>query len=203
MSEIRDTLEQIRRRLNEFINAAHPRPGGWVVLSNIIDDSGEPSEWVKEKLVMVLANIQKETAVSTYNPAAAIRQNNYAIVAPPLYIDLFVLLYANFSDRSYHEGLGVIAQAISFFQQNLWFTRAELPDLPPAIEKLTFELTNLDLVEVNHLVGMMGARYLPLLFYKVRMIPFQTGAVQAQVSGVRGVDNPGEALDSPPGPGEE
>jgi hypothetical protein len=197
MSEIRGTLEQVRRRLNDFVNAAHRRPGEWVVLSNITDDSGNPSESVKDKLVMVLANIQRETAISTFNPNAAIRNDAYGVVAPPLYIDLFVFFYANFIDRAYCEGLTVISRAISFFQQNPWFTRENLPGLDPAIDKLTFELTNLDLVEVNHLLGMFGARYLPSVYYKVRMIPFQGGAMQAEVPAAQGISNPGDVMDPP------
>jgi hypothetical protein len=203
MSDLRGTLEQIRRRLNEFINAAHPRPGEWVRLSNLTDDSGNPPESIKDNLVLVVANIQKETTVSTYNSATPIRSDSFAIVSPPLYIDLFVLLYANFSEQTYPEGLAIIGRAISFFQQNLWFTHSTLPGLDPAIDRLTFELTNLDLVELNLLFGMMGAHYLPSVYYKVRMFPFQSGAVQAEVPAAQGVGNPADVLDPPPLPEDE
>lgn len=202
MSDFRGTLEQIRKRLNEFINAAHPRPGEWVRLSNLVDDSGSPTESVKDKLVMVVANIQKETAVSSYNPTAPVRPDAYALISPPLYIDLYVLLCANFSDQAYPEGLGVISRAIAFFQQNFWFTHSTLPGLDPRIDKLTFELTNLDLVELNLLFSMMGTSYLPSVYYKVRMFPFQSGAVQAEVAAVQGVSNPGDVVDPPRPAGE-
>lgn len=204
MSEIRGTLEQIRRRLDESIRNAHPRPGEWVVLSNIVDDSGSPAEHVKDKLVMVLANMQKETVVSTYSPAAAnARAGSYSIIAPPLYLNLFILFYANFTDLTYPEGLGVISHAISYFQQNPWFTHETLPELDPRIDKLTFEFANLDPVEANYLVGMMGARYLPCIFYKVRVIPFQADAVTAVVPAAQGMSNPSTVADPPLAPAEE
>ena len=40
---------------------------------------------------MFLANIQHETTISTYNRTMPVKGNQYAIVAPPLYIDLFVV----------------------------------------------------------------------------------------------------------------
>jgi hypothetical protein len=203
MSEIRQTLEQIRRRLNESINAVHPRRDDWVVLSNIADDSGNASDWVKDKLVMTLANIQRETTISTYNSSVAVRKEMYASIAPPIYINLHVLFYANFIDRSYPEGLGAIERTIYFFQENQWFTHANLPELSPAIAKLQFELENLDVVDSNYLVGMMGAKYLPLVLYKVRTIPFQAGAVQAETPAVQGVANPSDVLDPPPQPADE
>ena len=165
MSEIRGALEAIRSRLNEFFAVADPRPGGWVILSNVCDQNGEPYAAAKDKLVMVLANLQRETSASKDN-----------LAAPPLYVDLFVLFYANFSDATYSEGLGVISRTLSFFQQNPVFTHETLPGLDPVIDKLTFEMINLDTAELNHLFGMLGVNYLPSVYYKVRMIPFQGGA---------------------------
>lgn len=195
MSEIRGTLEQIRKRLNEFLWTASPRQDDWVILSNIVDHNGQPYEEAQEKVVMFLAGIQKETAVSSYNPNAAVSGNKYAVVAPPLYIDLFVLLYANFSGKNYAEGLSAISRTISFFQQNLWFTHDNLPGLDPRIDKLTFEMTNLDPTDLNYILGLTGAKYLPSVYYKVRMIPFDSEAMQAQVPAVQGVQAPGEIED--------
>jgi hypothetical protein len=96
------------------------------------------------------------------------------VVAPPLYVDLFVLFYANFADRNYIEGLTMISRVIAFFQQNPVFTRDNLPDLDPVIDKLRFEFTNLDLGSLNHLMGNLGVKYLPSAYYKVSMIPFQS-----------------------------
>jgi Pvc16 N-terminal domain len=190
MSDIRGTLELIRRRLNQFIQNADPRPEDWVILSNLVDQSGNPFEGAKDKIVMFLANLKHETTISTYNPNVAAR-NGYSVVAPPLYIDLFLLFYANFYDNSYPQGLGAIARTISFFQQNLWFTHATLPGLDPAIDKLFFELTNLDLIDLNFLMGLTGSKYLPAVYYKVRMIPFQAGAVEEQVAAVQGLQGAG------------
>ena len=151
MNEIQGTLELIRRRLDEFLSAEHPRSHEWVALSNIPGDRND-------RLMMVLANVQRETATAN------------AVVAPPLHIDLFILFYANFGDDQYAEGLGVIGRTIRFFQENPWFTRDNLPGLDPEIDKLTFEMVNLDLADLNYLLGMMGAKYLPSAYYKVRII---------------------------------
>ena len=192
MSEIRGTLEQVRKRLNEFLWTASPRQDDWVILSDIVDQSGQPIQEAQEKVVMFLAGIQKETAVSTYNPNVPVAGNRYAVVAPPLYIDLFILFYANFSGKNYAEGLSAIQRTITFFQQNLWFTHDNLPGLDARIDKLTFEMTNLDPTDLNYILGLTGAKYLPSVYYKVRMIPFESDAMQAQVPAAQGVQAPGE-----------
>jgi Pvc16 N-terminal domain len=189
MSEIRGTLEQIRTRMNETFLNAFPRDEDWVVLSNVADHDGV-LEATHNKLVMLLAGIHRETAVSTFNPNVPAEGNRYAVVAPPIYIDLFLLFYANFSGKNYADGLSAVSWTISFFQQYLWFTHDNLPGLDPRIGKLTFEMVNLDPSGLSHLMGVMGAKYLPSVYYKVRMIPFQGDAMQAEAPAVKGLQTP-------------
>ena len=56
------------------------------------------------------------------------------------------------------------------------------------IDKLTMEITNIDLLEINYLMGTLGTKYLPSVFYKLRMIPFANDAMQAEVPAARGAD---------------
>ncbi|HZE68847.1 MAG TPA: DUF4255 domain-containing protein [Pyrinomonadaceae bacterium] len=197
MGAIQTTLELIRQKLDEFFRNANPIEGDWVILSNIVDHEGHPYEAAKDKLVMFLANIQYETAISTYNRTTPVKGDQYAIIAPPLYIDLYVVFLANFYNKTYPEGLGVISRTISFFQQNPWFTHDNLPGLDAVIDKLTFEMTNLEVTGLNYLMGLMGAKYLPSAFYKVRMIPFAGEAIQGQVPAAQGIQSPGEIDDKP------
>lgn len=192
---IQTTLELIRQKLNEFFRNADPKEDDWVILSNVVNSEGQPYEHAKDKVVMFLANIQHETTISTYNRTTPVNGDQYALVAPPLYIDLFVLFFANFYDKNYAEGLGMISRTISFFQQNPWFTHDNLPGLDPIIDKLTFEMTNLDMTGLNYLMGLMGTKYLPSAFYKIRMIPFDSQAMQGQVPAAQGVQAPGEVED--------
>lgn len=193
MSDLRGPLELIRDRLNEVFRNSLPREEDWVVLSNVDPKDSRSTE---NHIVMALANIQRETTVSTHTPSVPAGNDRYVVVSPPLYIDLYVLFYANFGGKVYVEGLGAIAKVISFFQQNPWFTHENLPDLDPCIGKLTFELTNLELDDLNSLMSLAGAKYLPSIYYKVRMIPFQSGAIQAQLSPVRDFKAPGGVKES-------
>lgn len=202
MSDIRQVLELIRQRLDETLRNTVPRAEEWVVLSNLVDVEGRPYDGAKDKVVMFLANVQHETVISTYSRTVPAKDaDGYVAVAPPLYIDLFVLFLANFQDRNYPEGLATISRVISFFQQNPWFTSDSLPGLPVAVGKLTFEFTNLEMTELNYLMGLCGAKYLPSAYYKVRMLPFTSDAMQAVVPGVKGLRTPGEPdLGAPPPP---
>lgn len=196
MANIKTTLELVRQKLNESFRNADPRENeDWVILSDIADHEGRLHEEARNKIVMMLVNIQHETVVSTYTSTAPAGNNKYSIVSPPLYIDVFILFFANFYDKNYPEGLEMISRTIGFFQQNLWFTHQSLPGLDPIIDKLTFEITNLDLVDLSYLMGMIGAKYLPSVYYKVRMIPFKGDSIQGEVPAVQGLQAPGEPAD--------
>jgi len=190
MGKIQNALVLVRDKLNEYFRNTRRGTEDWVILSNVLDHENRFYDATRDKLVMFLANITHETTISTYRRNVPVSGDSYAIVAPPLYIDLYVLFLANFYDKSYIEGLGVISETIGFFQQNPFFTHDNLPSLDDDIDKLTFEIVSLDITDLNYLMGLVGAKYLPSVFYKVRMIPFQSGAMQAEVPAAKGLQTP-------------
>lgn len=167
---IRTTLELIRKRLNDFFEKIDPMAEDWVVLSNIADDEGHVWENTKNKIVMSLVNIQ----------AVSVIDNRDTTVAQPTHMHLFVVFFANFKNLNYTQGLAMISRTLSFFQQNPRFSRENLPGLDPVVDKLTFEFTNLDMADLNRLMRIMGTTYLPLICYKVRMLPFAAPGPQAE-----------------------
>lgn len=191
MDKLKTTLELIRNALNSSLQNISPRDENWVVLSNVVDNDGRPYEGARNAVTMFLANIQNETVVSTYRPTVpAAGGDGYVAVAPPLYLNLQLLFYANFADANYPQGLALISRVISFFQQNPTFTHANLPGLNPTIDKLAFELVSLDLTDLNYLMSLLGTKYLPSVLYKVRLIPFAGDAIQSEVPTARGGQTP-------------
>lgn len=185
MDAIRNVLEIICQYANEYLQNIDRRPGDWVVLSNLVDHQGKINEDTRDKVVMTLYNITHETTISTYTAAQA-GQGGYAIVPAPLYIDLHVMVIANFIERAYADGLTAIARIISYFQQNPALTHDNAPQLDPGVDKIVLEFTSLSPVDVNYVIGMLGAKYLPSVFYKLRLIPFASSAMQARTYPARG-----------------
>lgn len=136
---------------------------------------------------MFLANITHETAISSYASAKPVKEGGYVSVPPPLYVNLHILFYANMADGSYEQGLSAISATISFFQQNPSFNKQNLPSLDPRIDQLSFEFTNLDITDLNYVMGLLGAKYMPSAFYKVRLLPFVGDVITGDVPAVQGV----------------
>ena len=161
MSKLLHTLELIRGQLDTYFQNADPRQEEWVVLANLVDPSGQPNSGANDRVVLFLAGITRETTVSTYQRTVPVADQTYAVVTPPLYVDLHLLVYANFYDRKYPVGLAMISGVLSFFQQYPYFNHQNLPDLDPSIEQLTFEIVNLgphELAQVMALAGLFPAR---------------------------------------------
>lgn len=185
MSSIRDVLEVIRDMANEYMQNIDRRGDDWVVLTSTVYHDGSVNDHAKDKVVMTLFNITRENTISTYTPTRP-GADGYAVVSPPIYIDLHIAFMANFASANYADGLAAISRILSFFQQTPWFTQYNAPQLGPNVDKITMELSSYDPVEVNYVMSMLGTKYLPSVFYKLRMLPFASGALQARTYPVRG-----------------
>ena len=100
MSDIRNVLEVICRQVNEYLQNINRRNDDWVVLSSIVDHRGGVNEAIQDKVVMTVYNITRENTISTYTPARP-GGDAYAIVSPPIYINLHLMFMANFSEKNY------------------------------------------------------------------------------------------------------
>ena len=189
MDQIGKTIDLVKIKMNQYFNNFHKENEEWVVVSNIVKQDGSLYESSKNKVVIFLANIEHETIISTYKTNVSVNDERYAIVAPPIYINLYLLFYANYSGRNYRDGLLMVSGIISFFQQYSNFTHDNLPGLEPEIEKLTFEMVNMDMTELSYLYGLVGTKYLPSVLYKVRMIPFIGDTIKGQSPAVQGLQD--------------
>ena len=180
MSSIRGVLGVIRALLNEYMQNLDRRADDWVTLTSVVYHDGSINEATRDKVVMSLYNISRETVVSTYTPTKA-GADAFAVVQPPLYVNLYLMFMANFSAKNYSDGLAAISYVISFFQQNPWFNQANAPDLGPEIDKISMEMANLDPVDINYVMSTLGTKYMPSVFYKLRLLSFASTAMQARV----------------------
>ncbi len=191
MDIIRNALDTICGLANAYLQNIDHRAEGWVVLTSLVDHDGSINPAARDKVVMSVYNLTRETSISTYQPTQSAGQrhkagDSLAVVSPPLYVDVHLMFMANFAERNYSDGLAMLSRVISYFQQNPVFTQANAPGLDPDIDKLTLDFDNLSPVDVNYVMSMLGTRYLPSAFYKLRMLPFTSLAMQARAYPVTG-----------------
>lgn len=158
-----------------------------VVLSNIVDQDGSVPTEAENKLILTLINTERESAAQSANafprsPAGT----SFSHVNPPLNLNLYLLVAAQFSN--YDQALLMLSSAIGFFQGKQVFTSQNTPTFPRELEKLTVEIVNVKLEELSHLWGAIGAKYVPSIIYKIRMLTIQEAWVTEEIPPITGID---------------
>jgi hypothetical protein len=118
-----------------------------------------------------LINIEEERVVKSQNSVLRTSEGHISHINPEIKLNLYILISAYFND--YATGLEYLSGAVRFFQGTNVFTHQNTPSLDPSIQKLIIELYTLNFEQQNHLWGSLGAKYLPSVVYKVRMIVIQ------------------------------
>jgi hypothetical protein len=158
-----------------------------VVLSAIVNQDGTIAIQGENKILVTLVNIEKETigkSNSGISGSSVLINKSSALT-----INLYVLFSAYFSNGNYPEALRFISFIIAYFQQNSVFTRMNTPRLDVDIEKLVFEMASISPEQLNNIWGSLGAKYMPSVVYKVRMLTFDNNIVREYRPLITGVEN--------------
>ncbi len=180
---IYQAASHIAFQLNQFLKQTFDLNEDIVLVSNLVGSDGNTASHIDNKLVIFLVNLSKETAPYSQNGFSSGGGARRSVVSsPPIYLDLYLMVAANFNGSNYLEGLKFISYAINFFQRMPVFDHHNSPDLDANIEKLTMNIVNVNLHDLGSLWGMVNGKYLPSVLYQVRLLTFQSGDIQKQVS---------------------
>jgi hypothetical protein len=175
---IHNVLTLIAQQLNEYMRNELNLSEDMVVVNSLVDLKGDPSMQIENRVCLFLQRIEEEKVAKSGG-----FQSNPG-VAPPVRVSLHLVFAANFPDPNYREALRFISLVLEFFQGHGTFDRSNAPGLPPGLDKLTFELSDLDYQEMNNLWSLIGAKYIPSLVYKVRMLTFSQDMIREDVPSI-------------------
>lgn len=168
-------------QLNQFMKRTYDLNEDIAVVSNLIEADGSVGPHANNKLVLLLTNIEKDTVPQSGRSGFRGGDGRAFVSSTPLYLNLYVMLAANFSGNNYAEALKFISIAISFFQRQSVFDHQSTPDLDRRIEKLILDIENLKIQDLSNLWGLLGGKYLPSVLYRVRMVTFSPDDIIAQL----------------------
>jgi hypothetical protein len=180
---IYSAVSHLASQLNQFLKQTHDPLEDIVLVSNLFGHDGNAVLNTNNKLIMFLANLEKDTVPYRHHQGHA--GDRSVISSRAIYLNLYVMVAANFSGGNYSEALKFISSTISFFQRFPVFDHDVTPDLDSRIEKLMLEIENLKINELSNLWTLLGGKYLPSVLYKVRMVAFDAGDVIGQVPNIR------------------
>lgn len=158
---IYETLNIVAERLNEYFSLKEYASREMVVLSPLFTTNGDVAVRDIDNIVLTLYNVEEERVVShgsVSNRGAKVRLN------------LTVAFSAYFAPGNYEIALRSLSSLVAFFQRERVFTPENTPTLPTAIEKLSFEIVNLNQLQVSNTWGALGGKHMPFICYKIKAV---------------------------------
>ena len=136
---IHNLVSSIGFRLDEFIKNKLSISEDTVVISSLVDMSGNMNQEIENKIAIFLINIEEEkiTKNGQFQSSPG--------MAPPVTVNIYLMFSAYFPNFNYVESLRYISLVIEFFQNHNFFNNANTPLLSDNIDKLYAELYNVDI----------------------------------------------------------
>jgi len=172
----------LTRELNSWLVQRTGGTFGSAVLTRIVNDLGK---WAipEDQLGVALLNVEEERTLKSQLPQAAFLDGRHVLREPEIKLNLQIMFAAYF--KSYDQGLKQLSYVLTFFQSHPVFTRERYPGLDPRIQKLGVDLMTLGWEQLNQLWTFVGAKQLPAVVYRVRMVALQDdepAAIQPPIS---------------------
>ena len=162
---ISSALSSVADELNQFIRLKFQLGDDRVLLSNLMNLDGSVAVKEINNLILSVINIEEDKiAYSKSKLGPSIGEKL------PVYLNVSILVSANFDPKRNKEALRFLSAAVSFFEQKKVFTPTDTPSLDGGIDKIIFEIFNLDFKEISSVFGALGSKYLPSVVYKMRMV---------------------------------
>jgi hypothetical protein len=172
---IAEALNCVKESLNTQLKSKLPAGEERVIISGLINQDGSSAVNGDNKLLLTLVGVEQDISQKI---GITVGGNFSAKKTAPVSLNLFVMVSAYFSSNNYEEALRFLSFAISFFQQKNVFTPENTPEMDARLHKLTFEIENCGFDKINNIWATLGAKYVPSIIYKVRMITFNSDFIR-------------------------
>lgn len=176
---IHQAIQLIRNQLNQYIPTVSGQEQ--VVIGNIAFNEAQDQDKIKDKVVITLVNLEEESTLKN-NKSFQLNNNKVVYHDQPVYMNLYLLMSANYSIEKYDIALKNLSKVIEFFQShrliNLLNSPQEDTDDEVKEIELTMELFALSFEQVNYLWGSLGGKQLPFALYKARLVAIKADKPQ-------------------------
>lgn len=153
-----------------------------VKLSGIVGQDGSSVKDTDNSLVLCLVNVEEERHLKSQLPTVEKINGQTAKINPEIKLNLYLLFTANFNN--YKESLKFLSHIVSFFQINHVFTPANSPALDSNVQKLIADMHTISFEQQNNLWGAIGAKYMPSVLYKVRLITIKEPVISKRADAI-------------------
>jgi hypothetical protein len=155
-----------------FYRKVTPKPErDTAVLSIIANAQGEIAVTDESTLIVSVVSILEEKSAGLGNKRQRLAGASGGISEKITSIDLnvFVMISAYFPAKLTDVALRYLSGVILFFMEKPVFHHANSPGLDSSVERIGFEIYNLDFMQQSNLWSSIGAKLMPSVLYKARL----------------------------------
>jgi len=181
---IYNALNVVATKINDYLKLKFSSNGNYLELSNLLDQDGSLATIDTNKIIATLVNIERETVLGINHQMRKNNNGMHTSMNPPVFINLYLMFTSVYTGKNYMEGLKFISSIIEYLQSVLVFDHSNTPQLNPKIDKLTFEIVNLDMQNLSQLWGAIGGKYMPSVLYKIRMLSLDLEYIKSELVSV-------------------
>ncbi|MCX6220615.1 MAG: DUF4255 domain-containing protein [Bacteroidia bacterium] len=160
----------LRDEINAYVHLRTNATTVEVKLSKIVNDLGKYA-FPDDSIALTIFNLEEDHIFKAQLPEFTYVDGQHQRREPELKFILHAMFAANFG--IYEEAWKAIGLVLGFFQSHPVFLAEEYPALSPKIGKLTVELESLSVEQLNQIWAYLGAKHLPSVAYKIRMVIIQ------------------------------
>lgn len=179
---IRTALEFVRKSLEAYMVERENDTytvGNVVDLKSIVLPNGTIDTTDTTHVTVMLVGLDEERREGKRPQYVPTDDKQFLRLNPPVEIDLFLLFVAH--NKSYTTALRDLSDVLGFFQANPVFDASRFPALNASvtqpeqtpwrlISRLSFSLYSLTFEQQNNLWAMLGAKYMPSVVYRMKML---------------------------------
>ncbi|HVZ42090.1 MAG TPA: DUF4255 domain-containing protein [Candidatus Kapabacteria bacterium] len=163
-------LQFLKDELNSYIIAKTGSNSFEVKLTKIVDEAGKYA-FPDDTIGVTLINIEEERVMKEHLPKHTLVNGQHVVLEPELRLNLHIMVALNF--QQYDQALKYLSYVMTFFQAHSVFAPDHYPALDSRIVKLIAEIQSLSYEQLNQIWASLGAKQLPCMIYKVRMVILQ------------------------------
>ncbi len=194
---IHNLMPVIGSELNEYFKSKFEIDEDRLVVSNLINQDGSVAVEGNNKVVFHLVNIEEETTLKATLGTSSF-SGGFGSGGGDINVNLTVMFSALFTGKNYVEALKFLSSVIYFFQSKPVFNQSNTPGLSTNIEKAVFDIVSMEPRDLNSIFSMMGAKYMPSVIYRVRMLTFSSDNIDDTIPAISGIGiNEDESLETP------
>jgi Pvc16 N-terminal domain len=162
----------LRKRLDDYLRVELAGVGDDPIADRVVfldGDRMDPISFQDGAVSELLINVEEERLLRAADPYLRVQDDGKPQrKQPDLRLVLYVLFVARF--KQYDLAWDHLSKIIEYLQSNRTFERADYPELPVGVDKLTFELMTPSFTEQNDIWNALRTTYHPCALYRTRLV---------------------------------